>query len=153
MDYCTEYVLSIANDLIREKKSSDETFSSQFHEIANFCRGLSHNPLGKDRQSTNLKFAFHYDIPSWLRDTTNVKLDQFMFKSPNMMNFVFTDEQYKIVQDTLDTYGESISSVALALARISSPMLWRTPTLSDQATIDLTEQVQSGDDRSTLMYN
>jgi hypothetical protein len=76
-----------------------------------------------------------------------------MFKSPNMMNFVFTDEQYKIVQDTLDTYGESISSVALALARISSPMLWRTPTLSDQATFDLTEQVQSGDDRSTLMYN
>ena len=153
MDDWTEYVLSIANDFIREKKSSDETFSSQFHEIANFCRGLSHNPLGKDRQSTNLKFEFHYDIPSWLRDTTNVKLDQFMFQSPNMMNFVFTDEQYKIVQDTLDTYGESISSIALALARISSPMLWRTHTLSNQATFDLTEQVQSGDDRSTLMYN
>ena len=132
MDDWTEYVLSIANDFIREKKSSDETFSSQFYEIANFCRGLSHNPLGKDRLSTNLKFEFHYDIQSWLRDTTNIKLDQFMLQSPNMVDFIFTDEQYKIVQDTLDTYGKSISSVALALARISSHMLWRTPILSDQ---------------------
>ena len=138
MDDWTEYILSIANDFIREKKSSDETFSSQFHEIANFCRGLSHNPLGKDRLSTNLKFEFHYDIQSWLRDTTNIKLDQFMLQSPNMMNFIFTDEQYKIVQDTLDTYGKSISSVALALARISSHMLWRTPILSDQAISTIT---------------
>jgi hypothetical protein len=128
MDDWTEYVLSITNDLIREKKSSDETFSSQFHEIANFCRGLSHNPLGKDRQSTNLKFEFHYDIPSWLRDSNYTKLDQFMFQSPNMINFVFMDEQYKIVQDTLDTYGESITGIGLTLSRISSPMLWRTPT-------------------------
>jgi tRNA A37 methylthiotransferase MiaB len=138
MDDWTEYVLSIANDFIREKKSSDETFSSQFYEIANFCRGLSHNPLGKDRLSTNLKFEFHYDIQSWLRDTTNIKLDQFMLQSPNMMDFIFTDEQYKIVQDTLDTYGKSISSVALALARISSHMLWRTPILSDQAISTIT---------------
>jgi len=138
MDDWTEYVLSIANDFIREKKSSDETFSSQFYEIANFCRGLSHNPLGKDRLSTNLKFEFHYDIQSWLRDTTNIKLDQFMLQSPNMMDFIFTDEQYKIVQDTLDTYGKSISSVALALARISSHMLWRTPILSDQTISTIT---------------
>jgi len=138
MDDWTEYVLSIANDFIREKKSSDETFSSQFYEIANFCRGLSHNPLGKDRLSTNLKFEFHYDIQSWLRDTTNIKLDQFMLQSPNMMDFIFTDEQYKIVQDTLDTYGKSISSVALALARISSHMLWRTPMLSDQTISTIT---------------
>ena len=143
MDDWTEYVLSIANDFIREKKSSDETFSSQFYEIANFCRGLSHNPLGKDRLSTNLQFEFHYDIQSWLRDTTNIKLDQFMLQSPNMMDFIFTDEQYKIVQDTLDTYGKSISSVALALARISSHMLWRTPILSDQAISTISIKNQS----------
>ena len=44
---------------------------------------------------------------------------------------MLTDEQYKIIQDTLDMYGESLVEKTKVLKMISQHHLWRHPHYSD----------------------
>ena len=65
MDDWTEYVLKTAYELLEEKENKNEEVEQQFLNVANFCRGISHNPLEKNRMSSNPKFDFHYNAVSY----------------------------------------------------------------------------------------
>ena len=47
MSEWTEYVLEISLCLLKEKKQFSEDLNSQFLDVANYCREVSHNHLGK----------------------------------------------------------------------------------------------------------
>ena len=55
----------------------------QFNNVANFCRGKGHNPLGSNRLETNPEFIFNYDIPKWLDDNYDkLSLDECVLRKP-----------------------------------------------------------------------
>ena len=68
MDEWTEYVIENAHSLIKKSKQFTNELEEQFIDVSNFCRGLVHNTLGKDRMFTNKEFQFNYDIQKWLDD-------------------------------------------------------------------------------------
>lgn len=127
----TDYVLDTALDLIKEQQQVDEKLNKKIIDVANYCRGLSHNPLGVDRMSTNPEFTFEYDIKKWLTDKGGSRLSEFSFSSPATIAFRFTIEQFKIVQDNVNLYGNKIVGISQALNRIPSHALWRQPVLME----------------------
>ena len=128
----TDYTTAIAFDLLKQKTSINEELESQFCDISNFCYGLCHNILGKDRMLTNPEYTFHYDIPKWLNDNTNPPLSKFKFSTPTKISFRFTMDQFTVVQDNLDLFGESPSGKGQVLKRVPKQMLYRVPVVEGQ---------------------
>jgi radical SAM superfamily enzyme YgiQ (UPF0313 family) len=131
MDDWTNYTLEIAQDLLLENKKMDNETLEQFENISNYCRGISHNPLGEDRNVTNPKFNFNYDIQKWINENSDKNLKEFKF-SKIQMEFVLSNEQIKLVEDKLTIFGNTPSGRSQAIKRIPIQMLWRIPKIIAQ---------------------
>ena len=107
IDEWTDYLLEIAYGLLKEKEEINKQVEEQFRDVANYCRGFSHNPLGKNRMFANPIFEFHFDIKKWLEDENDFSLSSFKFTSPTTISFQLTKEQYKHVEDELMVFGDT----------------------------------------------
>ena len=128
MDEWTSYALTIARDLIQENGILNKTTEQQFSDIENYCKGRSHNPLGKDRMLTNPEFVFHYDIEKWLSDPTDtLLLENCKMNKPIIEKFVLTDGQFHLIDDNINFFGNSAVGYTKALKLVPSHMFWRKP--------------------------
>lgn len=127
MDDWTEYTLHIAYELLQEKKSIDDELNLQFNDISNYCRGLGFNTLGQNRLDTIPESEFHYDLIAWLKDDDDLKLEKFRLTKPSRIKFILTLEQYKLVQDKLNIFGNTTVGRSQAIKRTPLEMLWRKP--------------------------
>jgi len=128
MNEWNEYTIAIAHDILNEFGKLNEITEKQFRDVSNYCAGISHNPLKKERMSTNPKFSFEYDIQKWL-EFENKFLDEFKFTSPVNVVFKLTNEQFKLVEDNLDMYRNTIIGITKALKVIPVQSLWRHPII------------------------
>ena len=60
-----------------------------------------------------------------MEDSESRRLNEFKLSKPVTMRFVISDEQYRIVEDTLDRNGRTPHGLSRALLRISHENLWR----------------------------
>jgi radical SAM superfamily enzyme YgiQ (UPF0313 family) len=128
MDEWTEYVIQTAYSLIKQSKQFTNKLEEQFLDISNFCRGLIHNTLGKDRMLTNKEFQFNYDIQKWL-DDENLTLNNFKLLKPHKLIFKLSENQVSVVKDELEKFGETTIGKGQALKQIPLHILWRHPVL------------------------
>jgi len=126
MDELTEYLFKIAYSLFNEN-NVDEELKKQFYEIKNYCHGLGHNLISKNRDLTNLEFIFHYDIKKWM-DSSDKLLENFKLQNSINLVFKFDLNQSRIFQDELDR-SDSLITQSQALKRIPGQMQWRHPKL------------------------
>jgi len=123
MDIFTEYMFKVASSLFDQKNKTDTVLIEQFDEIKNYCLGLGHNTISENRNLTNLKFNFKYDIEKWL--TSDKLLTDFKLIQPIKLEFRFDSEQSKILQDELDRADSTIAQ-SQALKRVPVKMQWRS---------------------------
>jgi hypothetical protein len=128
MDEWTEYTIQIAHNLIKESKHYNDELEHQFIDISNYCRGIAHNTLGINRMLTNPEFQFKYDIQKWL-DTEDLSLNEVKMVNTCEIIFKITEEQFKMVNDELDKFGNTIIGKGQALKQIPLHMLWRNPVI------------------------
>jgi radical SAM superfamily enzyme YgiQ (UPF0313 family) len=128
MDVWTEYVLQISKDLLIKNRIFSQKIQDEFSSISNYCRGICFNPLGVDRMQTNPEFIFNHDVATWLSDTNNsLLLRDCKFQFPQKIKFILSDEQFKIIKDTLEMYSSTIIGKTKVLKMISQQTLWRNP--------------------------
>ena len=126
MDEWTEYVITIVQDLLKENKKWNEEIKSQFEDLANYCRGSCHNPLGKERMKTNLEFTFKYDIKEWLKDSSDEKsLNEYIFENTRKGIFRLTEEKYQVVEDSINLFGTTFGGYYKGLKLLPQYMLYR----------------------------
>lgn len=128
MDEWTEYVIENAHSLIKKSKQFTNELEEQFIDVSNFCRGLVHNTLGKDRMFTNKEFQFNYDIQKWL-DDENLTLDNLKLSKSRKLIFKLNENQITSVKDELEKCGDTTAGKGQALKQIPIHLLWRNPVL------------------------
>jgi len=129
MEEWTEYIISIAKEILEDNNKLSDQIKPQFNSVANFCRGISFNPLGKDRMSTNPEFDFEYDLINWLKNE-NKSLTNFKMNTETKIKFILNEKQFKIVEDKLEIFGNNKSGRSQAIKRTPVEMLWRTPLIT-----------------------
>ena len=134
MDDWTGYVIESAHTVIKNSNNYNDELEKQFEAVANYCRGLSHNVLGRDRLDTNPEYEFEYDIPSWLSPKTNLKLDNFKLDTKLKISFQLDNEQFRMVQDNIDVYGHSSVGKSKTLKMLPNQKLWRHPLVTSNHT-------------------
>lgn len=105
-----------------------KNLEKKFQDVANYCRGLTYNILGKDRISSNFEHVFKYDLSQWLKNNSELTLDNFEFGKPTNISFKISDEQYKVVQNEIDRYGTSITGLSKATKHLQFQFLLRKPS-------------------------
>ena len=126
MDEWVDYTIENAQILL-DKKDSSIKISEEFEDVANFCRGVSHNPLKPNRMETNPEYQFTFDIVNWLENKSNKQLELFKMDKEKEITFMYTEEQNKIIQDDIDFNGDTLIGKTKALKAIPFQMLWRKP--------------------------
>jgi len=121
----TEYTLKIAEDLLIRNNKFAGDLKDEFHDIANYCRGLSFKPLSQDRMEFSPSFTFQYDIMKWLK---NKDKDLNFFKRSFMrIEFSFSNEQFKMVEDVLNACGDTMVGKSRIFRWIQPDNIWRIP--------------------------
>jgi len=127
----TEYILDTVKNLIMEKKKIfDDELKEQFVAISNYCRGVGHNVLGKDRMQTNPEFDYNYDIVNWLKKDTT--LNNFKLKKDTKAVFKLTDKQFEHIEQLIKIYGYTDSGLCKVCNYTYNTELWRKPVLSEE---------------------
>ena len=129
MDEWTEHILKIGHDLLKKNNLLSFEIEKQYQAISEYCKGLSHNPLGRNRMNTNPEFSFEYDIISWINSPDEKPLENFKYESPKKFLFKLTDEQFKFIENKLETFGDTTEGKSQVIKRSSVDLLWRKPIL------------------------
>ena len=66
----------------------------------------------------------------WLQDSSSLHLEHFKFSKKSNIEFILTDEQFRIVQDNIDMYGDTPAGKSQVIKRLPRKFLWRKPTLT-----------------------
>ena len=129
MEDWTENVIRIAQNMIKEKNNFDQNLEKKFQSIADYCRGITFNIVGKDRLASNFECNIDYNISKWLEDNSGLLLDDFKFDKSSKIVFKISEEQYEVVQNEIERYGESTSGMTKAITHLSFQFLLRKPTM------------------------
>ena len=123
----TEFTINQAEKLLHEHGFQDKQTKIELDDITNYCKGLSTNVLGKDRINTNPNFDFLHDVQNWVYDENEKPISEFRFSTKTNVVFKLKTEQYKTIQNALETYPNSIVGLSQAFKTFPIHMLWRTP--------------------------
>ena len=123
----TEFTINQAEKLLHEHGFQDDQTKIELDDITNYCKGLSTNVLGKDRMNTNPNFDFLHDVQNWVYDENEKPISEFRFSTKTNVVFKLKTEQYKTIQNALETYPNSIAGLSQAFKTFPIHMLWRTP--------------------------
>ena len=104
MDLWLNFTIDSAYSVLSKKIHFNDEKINQFNTIANYCRGISFDILGKDRMNNNPKYEFEYDVLNWLNDDSSHTLEHFKFNKKSNIEFILSEKQFKIVQDNIDMY-------------------------------------------------
>ena len=123
----TEFTINQAEKLLHEHGFQDKQTKIELDDITNYCKGLSTNVLGKDRMNTNPNFDFLHDVQNWVYDENEKPISEFRFSTKTNVVFKLKTEQYKTIQNALETYPNSIVGLSQAFKTFPIHTLWRTP--------------------------
>lgn len=126
MDDWVEHVINTAYHLLKKSKNLHKNFEIQFKAISDYCRGLSHNVMGKDRMTTIPEYEFDYDVQKWVDEKNNLSIEKFKIW-PKKISFILSEDQFNVVQNNIDVYGDSQIGKSKALKMIPIQKLWRVP--------------------------
>ena len=130
MDDWTEHILKIGHNLLQKNNLLTNETEKQFQSIFKYCRGLSYNPLGRDRMNTNPEYLFEYDIVSWVNSLDEEPLEKFKYNSAKKFIFKLTNEQFKLIEDKLQVFGDTTEGKSQVIKRLGEGLfLWRNPIL------------------------
>lgn len=124
MEKWTEFTLKITESLLIKNNKFSKDVQNQFIDVANYCRGLSFEPLTKNRKNKNPEFSFNYNITEWLKSKENLE----KFKdSPQKVKFSFSEKQFKLVDDALNLCGDTMVGKSRIFRWIQPDNIWRIP--------------------------
>ena len=121
------FTIESAYSVLSKKIHFNDEKINQFNTIANYCRGISFDILGKDRMNNNPKYEFEYDVFNWLNDDSSNTLEHFKFNKKSNIEFILSEKQFRIVQDNIDMYGDTPAGKSQVIKRLPRKFLWRKP--------------------------
>ena len=124
MSKWTEFTLEIAESLLIKNNKFSLDIQNEFNDIANYCRGLSFDPLNRNRMTKIPEFTFNHNIKKWLES----KEDLEKFKEHAVkIKFLFSEKQFNLVEDALNSCGDTMIGKSRIFRWIQPDNIWRTP--------------------------
>ena len=124
MNKWREFTLKIAESLLIKNNKFSLDIQNQFTDVANYCRGLSFDPVDRNRMTKIPEFTFNHNITEWLKSNENLeKFKEYTFK----IKFSFSEKQFNLVEDALNLCGDTMVGKSRIFRWIQPDNIWRIP--------------------------
>ena len=101
-------------------ETTDKEKQAMVNDINSYCLNRAHNIWGDDRCKYNPYSEFNYNISEWMRTSRVEGLNKFKFLKPTKVEFKFTPQQDKDINDWLERYGHTPTGIGRILVKINS---------------------------------
>ena len=69
--------------------------------------------------------TLEYDVEAWVVDEKNKSLAEFQFQNPERVRFLFTQDQYRLLEDYIDRFGNDHQGIGKILTKMNINSVWR----------------------------
>jgi len=128
----TEFVIDSIKKLLIENQNFSELRKMEFENIANYCRGLTSNPLELDEKTGMKRYSFEFDVKRWYENDEGISIDKFRFEDRKEMMFCYSEEELELFENFMNIYGTTPNGMSQVLKRIPKKNLWRHAVSSAQ---------------------
>ncbi len=118
-------------DALLLEHGADKNLLEEMRQAQSYCRGLMWNMFGEDRLDVVPMAELDYDFESWITDPEQKLLSEFSWKIRRRVEFVLSKKQYRLVEESLDTFGRHDLGIGKALLRLNQNVLWRNPVAEE----------------------
>jgi len=124
---------------ILHKKNKNKKLDILMSEAILYSKGLIWNILGTNRLDVTPIAKLNFDFKKWVSDPDEKELMNYSFKAASEVTFSLSQEQYKLVEDSLDRFGRTSLGIGKALLRLNYNVLWRSPDLNNKTKNNFTD--------------
>ena len=124
MNKWTEFTLKIVESLLIKNNKFSLDIQNEFTDICNYCRGLSFDPLNRNRMIEVPEFNFNHNVKKWLESKDDLE----KFKEHTVkIKFSFSEKQFNLVEDALNLCGDTMIGKSRIFRWIQPDNIWRIP--------------------------
>jgi len=126
------YSFNVAKDIVEKRLGDDESLR-KLENIERYSGARTRNIFAENRLDVIPKIILDYDVEAWIVDENSKLIDEFQFQEPQMVRFMFTREQYSLMEDYIQRFGNTHQGIGKILTKMNINSVWRKCVYSDGA--------------------
>ncbi len=124
------YSFTVAKDIVREHLNDDQSLR-KLENIERYSGARTRNIFTENRLNVIPTISLEYDVEAWVLDENSKPLDEFQFQKSRRVKFLFTREQYALMEDYFQRFGNTHQGIGKILTKMNINSVWRKCVYSD----------------------
>ena len=124
------YSFTVAKDIVREHLNDDQSLR-KLENIERHSGARTRNIFTENRLNVIPTISLEYDVEAWVLDENSKPLDEFQFQKSRRVKFLFTREQYALMEDYFQRFGNTHQGIGKILTKMNINSVWRKCVYSD----------------------
>ena len=124
------YSFTVAEDIVREHLNDDQSLR-KLKNIERYSGARTRNIFAENRLNVIPAISLEYDVVAWVLDEDSKPLDEFQFQKSRRVRFLFTREQYALMEDYIQRFGNTHQGIGKILTKMNINSVWRKCVYSD----------------------
>ena len=125
-----QYTFTVAKDIVREKLDDKQSLF-RLENIERYCGARTRNIFGANRLDVVPEDLLEYDVEAWVLDEKDKSLSEFRFEKPERVRFLFTQDQYRLLEDYIERFGNDHQGIGKILTKMNINSVWRKSVYSN----------------------
>ena len=126
------YSFNVAKGIVRKQLDDDESLR-KLKNIERYSGARTRNIFGENRLDVIPVISLEYDVQAWIADENSRTIDEFRFQEPQTVRFLFTRDQYSLMEDYIQRFGNTHQGIGKILTKMNINSVWRKCVYSDGA--------------------
>jgi radical SAM superfamily enzyme YgiQ (UPF0313 family) len=126
------YTFTVANDIV-EKHLGDDESMRKLENIERYSGARTRNIFVENRLDVIPAISLEYDVEAWIMDENSKPIDEFQYQESQIVRFLFTREQYSMMEDYIQRFGNTHQGIGKILTKMNINSVWRKCVYSEEA--------------------
>ena len=126
------YSFTVARDIVEKQLGDDESMRI-LENIERYSGARTRNIFVENRLDVIPTISLEYDVEAWIMDENSKLIDEFQYQEPQIVRFLFTREQYSIMEDYIQRFGNTHQGIGKILTKMNINSVWRKCVYSEEA--------------------
>ena len=123
-DEWLRYTFTVAKDIVSEQLGDNQSLY-RLENIERYSGARTRNIFGANRLDVVPEDFLEYDVEAWVLDEKAKSLSEFRFEKPERVRFLFTQDQYRLLEDYIERFGNDHQGIGKILTKMNINSVWR----------------------------
>jgi hypothetical protein len=125
-----QYTFIVAKGIVKEHLNDDQSLR-KLENVERYCGARSSNIFAENCSDVIPEISLEYDVEAWVMDEDSKPLEEVQFQEIRRVRFLFTQEQYALMEDYIQRFGNTHQRIGKILTKMNINSMWRKCVYSD----------------------